>query len=75
MPSKNQYQADDSRGTLLVHVDVSTEVWKTPDTDLQNSATVRFRAEYAAVDIFAKEFEEVLDGKREAAILNGIVGC
>ncbi len=63
----------DSRGTLLVHVDVASEVWKTPDADLQNSATVRFLAEYAALDTFAGEFEQVLDGTREIAVLRGIV--
>src|SRR5829696_8457309 len=26
----------DVRGTLLVHVDLSSEVWTTPDADLQN---------------------------------------
>jgi hypothetical protein len=62
----------DSRGTLLVHVDVSSEVWKTPDADLQNSATVRFRAEYAVLERFVAEFEQVLDGTREVAILRGI---
>ena len=62
----------DSRGKLLVHVDVSSEVWKTPDADLQNSATVRFRTEYATLDRFAEEFEQVLDGKREFAVLKGI---
>jgi hypothetical protein len=63
----------DNRGTLLVHVDVSSEVWKTPDADLQNSATVRFRAEYTSIETFANEFEQVLDGEREVAILKGIV--
>ncbi|MDF0517842.1 hypothetical protein P0R31_11430 [Bradyrhizobium yuanmingense] len=62
----------DSRGTLLVQVDVSSEVWKTPDADMQNSATVRFRAEYAALDRFVEEFEQVLDGTRDVAILKGI---
>jgi hypothetical protein len=61
-----------SRGTLLVHVDLSSEVWSTPDADLQSFATVRFTAEYAAVDRFAQEFDEVLDGKRDEAILTGI---
>jgi hypothetical protein len=61
-----------SRGTLLVHVDLSSEVWSTPDADLQNLATIRFTTEYVAVDKFAQEFEEVLDGKRDAAVLNGI---
>jgi hypothetical protein len=62
----------DSRGTLLVHVDLSSEVWTTPDADLQNLATIRFTTEYAAVDRFAQEFEEVLDGKRDVAVLTGI---
>jgi hypothetical protein len=53
-------------------VDVSSEVWKTPDADLQNSATVRFRAEYAVLERFVAEFEQVLDGTREVAILRGI---
>jgi hypothetical protein len=61
-----------SRGTLLVHVDLSSEVWSTPDADLQNLATIRFTTEYVAVDKFAQEFEEVLDGKRDAAVLTGI---
>jgi hypothetical protein len=61
----------DSRGTLLVHVDLSSEVWSTPDADLQSLATIRFTAEYAAVDAFAQEFEEVLDGKRSVAVLTG----
>jgi hypothetical protein len=61
-----------SRGTLLVHVDLSSEVWSTPDADLQNLATIRFTTEYAAVDRFAQEFEEVLDGKRNVAVLAGI---
>jgi hypothetical protein len=61
-----------ARGTLLVHVDLSSEVWKTPDADLQNCATIRFLTEYAAVDGFAEQFEEVLDGEREEATLTGI---
>ena len=60
------------RGTLLVHVDLSSEVWTTAEADLQNSATVRFTTEYVAVDKFAQEFEEVLDGKRDVAVLTGI---
>ncbi|WP_225673693.1 hypothetical protein [Bradyrhizobium hereditatis] len=61
----------DSRGTLLVHVDLSSEVWTARDADLQNLATIRFTTEYAAVDRFAQEFEEVLDGKRDVAVLTG----
>jgi hypothetical protein len=62
----------DIRGTLLVHVDLSSEVWTTPDADLQNLATVRFTTEYTAVDRFAREFEQVLDGERDVAVLTGI---
>jgi hypothetical protein len=61
-----------SRGTLLVHVDLSSEVWSTPDADLQNLATIRFTTEYVAVERFAQEFEAVLDGEREVAVLTGI---
>jgi len=62
----------DVRGTLLVHVDLSSEVWTTPDADLQNLATIRFTTEYVAVDRFAHELEAVLDGERDAAVLTGI---
>ena len=60
-----------TRGTLLVHVDLASEVWKTPDADLQNCATIRFLTEYAAVDGFAGQFEQVLNGKKDEAILQG----
>jgi hypothetical protein len=33
---------------------------------------VRFTAEYTAVDRFAQGLEEVLDGKRDVAVLTGI---
>ena len=62
----------DVRGTLLVHVDLSSEIWTTPDADLQNLASIRFTTEYAAVDRFAQEFEAVLDGERDVAVLTGI---
>jgi hypothetical protein len=61
----------DARGMLLVHVDLASEFWKTPDVDPQNCATIRFLTEYVTVEGFAEEFEEVLDGKREEAVLKG----
>jgi hypothetical protein len=61
-----------ARGTLLVHVDLASEFWKTPDVDLQNCATIRFLTEYAAVDRFAEQLEKVLDGESEEAVLKGI---
>jgi hypothetical protein len=39
---------------------------------MQQSATIRFLTEYAAVDAFARDFELVLDGKRQTAVLSGI---
>jgi hypothetical protein len=38
---------------------------------LQNSATIRFLTEYAAVAAFAEQFEKVLDGALEEAVLQG----
>lgn len=61
----------DSRGTLLVQVDLATECWTSPDKDLQQSVTVRFLTEYAALEEFAANLEQVLDGKRESAVLSG----
>ena len=43
----------DSWGTLMVHVDLATQSSKSPDTDLQNCATIRFLTEYGLVDSFA----------------------
>jgi hypothetical protein len=54
-----------------VHVDLASSVQKTPDADLQNCATIRFLTEYAAVDGFAGQFEKVLNGKKDEAILQG----
>ena len=61
-----------SRGTLLVHVDAGAGVWTMSDADPQNSATIRFLTEYAAIDRFAAELEEVLDSRRDVAVLKGI---
>jgi hypothetical protein len=61
-----------SRGTLLVRVDLASEFRKTPDADLQNCATIRFLAEYAAVGGFAEQLERVLYGESEEAVLTGI---
>jgi hypothetical protein len=60
-----------SRGTLLVHIELASPFWTSPDDDLQNSATVRFLTEYAAVARFADQFEKVLDGEMDEAILLG----
>jgi hypothetical protein len=62
----------DARGTLLVHLDLASEFWKTPDADVQNCATIRFLAEYVAVGGFAEQLEMVLDGEGEEAVLKGI---
>jgi hypothetical protein len=61
----------DSRGTLLARIDLATQSWKTPDIDQQQSVTVRFLTEYAAVGEFADALDRVLDGANEQAILKG----
>ena len=60
-----------SRGTLLVQVDLATECWTSPDNDLQQSVTAQFLVEYAALGEFASHLEDVLDGKRDKAVLGG----
>lgn len=64
----------DTRGTLLVHVDLTTESWTSKDKDKQQSVTTRFLVEYAAVETFASEFEQVLGGQRRQATLAGSIG-
>ena len=41
-----------SRGTLLVQVDLATECHETPDADQQQSVTARFLTEYPALEKF-----------------------
>jgi len=60
-----------TRGTLPVHLELASEVQKTPDADLQNCATIRFLAEYEAVRGFAEQLERVLYGESEEAVLKG----
>lgn len=60
-----------SRGALLVQVDLATECWTTPDHDRQQSVTTRFLTEYPALDEFASNFEQVLNGNRDSAVLRG----
>jgi hypothetical protein len=60
-----------ARGALLVQIDLATEFWETPDSDQQQSVTARFITEYAALDQFASDLEQVLDGLRETALLTG----
>ena len=64
----------DSRGSLLVQVDLASESWTAEDRDLQQSVAARFLADYAAIDAFAAHFELVLDGNLESAILAGSRG-
>jgi hypothetical protein len=59
----------DSKGALLVQVDIVTQCYSTPDTDLQQSVTVRFLTNYNALETFAHELDQVLEGNRERATL------
>jgi hypothetical protein len=62
----------DVRGTLLVQVDLAAESWTTPDSDQQQSVITRFLTEYAAVEVFASNLKQVLNGERDFAVLPGI---
>ena len=57
----------DLRGRLLVHAELASEVWEASESELQNRASIRFLTEYAVLDRFADEFEQVL----EVAVLMG----
>lgn len=61
-----------SSGSLLVQVDLASEVRETADADLQNCATVRFLTEYAAIGGFTEQLKRVLEGECAEAILKGI---
>jgi hypothetical protein len=61
-------------GSLLVQVDLASESWASPDRDRQQSVTARFVTEYAAVDAFASNLKQVLDGNGGTAILRGVIG-
>jgi hypothetical protein len=63
----------DLRGRLLVHADLASEVWEPRSTDLWSRASIRFLTEYTAVENFATELEQVLDGAREVAVLKGSI--
>jgi len=60
-----------TRGTLLVQVDLATACGTIPGNDLQQFVTTRFRTEYAALEEFASRLEQVLDGTRDVAVLRG----
>jgi hypothetical protein len=60
------------RGALLVQADLATSANKSPDEDLQHSTTIRFLTEYAALDKFTAELEQLLDTSREVATLRGV---
>jgi len=61
----------DSRGTLLVRVELAMPTWTSPDEDTQQTVTARFFTGYNALERFSLELEEVLDGGRVTAILLG----
>jgi len=62
----------DSRGSLLVQVDLASKSWSSPDKDRQQEVTARFLTQYSELDEFASQLSKVLDGKGEFAILYGV---
>lgn len=62
-------QPHDSRGRLLVRVNLASEVWQSADADGQQMVTIRFLTDYAAIARFASDLTRVLDGNLEAVVL------
>jgi hypothetical protein len=58
-----------SRGILLVSVDLTTLSTESPDRDQQHSVTIRFLTDYSAVGQFAADLEALLNGILKEAIL------
>ncbi|WP_244066647.1 hypothetical protein [Bradyrhizobium sp. Ce-3] len=62
-------QPYNTRGALVVRVDLASPAYNAGHAELRNSATISFLTEYAAVAGFAKQFSQVLDGKKDEAVL------
>jgi hypothetical protein len=62
------------RGTLLVRIDLASPSRSTPDLDRQQTVTVRFWTEYAAIAEFADQLDRVLDGTKEQAVPGSVIG-
>jgi len=60
-----------TQGLLLVQTDLATEFGDTPDGDCQQTITTRFLTEYALLGAFALDLAQLLDGKRDYAVLTG----
>jgi hypothetical protein len=60
-----------ARGILLVQVDLVSDYRQATVIDAPSSATIRFLTEYALVNAFAKDLDQVLDGTKERAVLRG----
>lgn len=60
-----------TRGSLLVQVDLATESNAASGNDQRQSVTARFLTEYAALEPFASQLEQILDGRQDEALLVG----
>ncbi|GLK79090.1 hypothetical protein [Methylopila turkensis] len=49
-----------TRGAILVHTDVATEVWNGADVDLQQTCTARFLTSYEELNRFASALDQAL---------------
>jgi hypothetical protein len=58
----------------LVQVELTSDSRTAEDRDRLQSLTARFVTEYAALDTFAHDLGQVLNGGRDAAVLTGTVG-
>ncbi|MCG7392767.1 hypothetical protein MHY87_07605 [Microvirga sp. ACRRW] len=55
-----------SSGKLLVVVELASEVWSTPNIDLQQQLRTRFLTEYWAITEFQESLDRTLGGNGEA---------
>jgi hypothetical protein len=58
-----------SRGTLLVRVDLASQSRESHDRDQQHSVTIRFPSDYGAMTQFAADIEALLSGTLDEVIL------
>jgi hypothetical protein len=58
-----------SRGALLVRIDLASEMHTSPDENLQHTITARFIVHYDALRKFSTDLEALLNGTRESVVL------
>jgi len=57
------------RGQLRIRLHVETEIWPNSKPTLHNEATIEFYTTYSRIVEFSNELEELINDKKEKAIL------